>query len=287
MTVPRTAIDGLATHYEITGDGPPLLLFSPGGFDARLDNWATHGIYRQTGLVRRLAERYTCIAFDRRESGTSGGRVERVTWAHYAAQGRGLLDHLGVERAFLMGGCVGCSVATTFAVAHPDRTAGMVLYSPAGGARYRITQHRRFAEHAAFVAANGLDGVVDRAKNTDASFSADPAVGPWAPVLRADPGFAESYAALDVDRYRTVLDGVCRTMFDRDSVPGPEPEDLLGLTVPALVVPGRDASHTRSAAYFLHECLSGSQLWDVPVAEQTTQTAPARVAEFLGGLSAQ
>ncbi|NMH96918.1 alpha/beta hydrolase [Pseudonocardia sp. K10HN5] len=283
--MPVVPVDGLDTRYEVSGDGPPLLLFSPGGFDAKLANWDSHGVYRRTGLARRLAERYTCIAFDRRESGASGGRVERVTWAHYAAQGRGLLDHLGVDRAFLMGGCVGCSVATTFAVAHPERTAGMVLYSPAGGARYRMTQHRRFAEHAAFVAANGLAAVVDRVKNSEAGFSADPAVGPWAPVVRSDPAFAQAYAALDADGYRTVLDGLCRTMFDRDSVPGPEPEDLLGLNIPALVVPGQDASHARSAAWFLHECLPASQLWDVPVAEQTADTAPARVLEFLDSVA--
>lgn len=276
-----TTIDGLTTRYQLFGEGPPLLLFSPGGFNATLGNWSTHGVYRRTGLIEALARHYTCIAYDRREAGESGGRVERITWASYAAQGAGLLDHLGIERAFLLGGCVGCSVATAFAVAHPHRTAGMVLYSPAGGARYRMTQHRRFAEHAAFVAANGLAAVIERARETGAGFSADAAVGPWAPVLRSDPAFAEAYSGLDPDKYLIVLDGLVRTMFDRDSVPGPEPEDLLALDVPALVVPGEDTSHTRSAAWFLHECLPGSELWDVPVADQTAQSAPRRVLEFL------
>ena len=279
--MPTTVIDGLRTRYDVTGNGPALLLFSPGGFDATLANWSTHGVYRTTGLIEALATRYTCIAYDRRESGASGGRVERLTWAHYAAQGAGLLDHLGVERAFVLGGCVGASVAATFGVTRPERTAGMVLYSPAGGARYRMTQHRRFAEHAAFVAAHGLAAVVERARTSEAGFGTDPAVGPWAPVLRRDPDFAAAYAIGDPGRYRTVLDGLVRTMFDRDSVPGPEPEDLLTLDVPALVVPGQDTSHTRSAAWFLHECLPASELWDVPVAEQTAHTAPARVLEFL------
>ena len=279
--MPSTRIDGLVTHYEVTGSGPPLLLFSPGGFDATLDNWATHGVYRRTRLVSQLAERHTCIAFDRRESGSSGGRVERITWTRYAEQGLGLLDHLGVDRAHLMGGCVGCSVATTFAVAHPDRTAGMVLYSPAGGARYRLTQHGRFQRHAAFVAEHGMAAVADRARRSPSGFGADPPVGPWAGMLRADPEFASAYSALDPDRYRIVVEGMCRTMFDRDSVPGPEPEDLLTLRVPALVVPGQDASHARSAAWFLHECLTGSELWDVPVPAQTEQTAPQRVLQFL------
>ncbi|MEU6702113.1 hypothetical protein [Pseudonocardia sp. NPDC046786] len=134
------------------------------------------------------------------------------------------------------------------------------------------------------MAAHGLAAVVERARETGAGFSADAAVGPWAPVLRSDDEFARRYAELDPTRYRTVVDGIARTMFDRDSVPGPEPEDLLSLDVPALVVAGQDHSHTRSAAWFLHECLDGSQLWDVPVAEQTAQTAPARVVEFLGSL---
>ncbi|WP_028933551.1 alpha/beta fold hydrolase [Pseudonocardia spinosispora] len=283
--MPTTTINGLATRYELWGEGRPLLLLSPGGFNATLDNWATHGVYQRTNLVRRLAEHYRCIAFDRRESGRSGGRVERVTWAHYATQARGLLDHLGIDRAFVMGGCVGCSVATTFAVAHPDRTAAMVLYSPAGGARYRMIQHQRFQRHAAFVAERGMTAVADRAQRSEAGFSEDPCLGPWATALRTDPDFAAAYVALDPVRYRTVLDGLCRTMFDRDSVPGPEPEDLLLLDVPALVVPGQDASHARSAAWFLHECLPASQLWDVPVAAQTEETAPARLLAFLDSVT--
>ena len=60
-------------------------------------------------LLDHLPKQYTCIVFDRRECGQSGGRVERVTWCDYVAQGRGLLDHLGIDKAHLMGGCMGCS----------------------------------------------------------------------------------------------------------------------------------------------------------------------------------
>jgi len=282
--VPAAVLDGILTRYNVTGSGPPLLMFSPGGFSATQDNWLTHGIYRRTGMLPQLQDRYTCITFDRRESGRSGGRVERVTWRHYAEQGRALLDHLGIARAALMGGCVGCSVAAVFAVNHPTRTAGVVLYSPAGGARYRLTQHARFAAHAAFTDSHGLAEVVALAQRSAAGFSDDPRVGPWATVLRTDTGFADDFVRQDPARYQVILGGLVRTMFDRDSVPGPEPEDLLVCDVPALIVPGQDASHSPSAANFLHECLPVSELWDVPVAEQTTQTAPARVATFLDAL---
>jgi hypothetical protein len=100
-------------------------------------------------------------------------------------------------------------------------------------------------------------------------------------VIRNNPAFARSYAALDVAAYRTLVTGVARTMFDSDTVPGPEPEDLMLLDLAALVVPGNDGSHATSAAHYLYECLPRAEYWDVPVTGQTDATAPARISEFL------
>jgi pimeloyl-ACP methyl ester carboxylesterase len=281
--VPTAVADGISTRYEVAGSGPPLLMFSPGGFDSTLESWRTVGIYRRLALLEQLSENYTCITFDRRESGHSGGRVERLTWSHYVAQAIGLLDHLGIERAHLMGGCVGCSTAAAMAVAHPERVLSMVLFSPAGGVKYRMKQHARFARHLAHVEAHGLAGVVALAGETERGFAADPRVGPWNSVVRTDRAFAEAYVRLDPARYALVVNGTARLMFDRDTVPGAEPEDLLRLDVPALIVPGQDESHAPSAARYLQECLPRAAYWDVPVAEQTEETAPARVLDFLDG----
>lgn len=277
-------IDGIKTRYEITGSGPPLLMFSPGGFNATLDNWTSFGIYERLDLLQSLQQHYMCIAFDRREAGLSGGRVEPVTWRDYAAQGAGLLDHLELERAHLIGGCIGCSIAAAFAVAQPQRTASMVLYSPAGGPRYRMTQQGRFAEHLAYAAEHGLPAVVELALGGEQTFSQDPRIGPWATVIRTDPSFAASYEQLDAGRYAELVGDMARTLFDRDTVPGAEPEELLQLEIPALVVPGQDTSHATSAARYLEECLAQSEYWDVPVSEQTAETAPARVLAFLASI---
>jgi hypothetical protein len=79
---------------------------------------------------------------------------------------------------------------------------------------------------------------------------------------------------------------MARSLFDRDTAPGDEPEDLLRLDIPALIIPGNDAAHATSAARYLEECLPKSEYWDVPVAEQTEETAPARILEFLESESA-
>ena len=82
------------------------------------------------------------------------------------------------------------------------------------------------------------------------------------------------------------------TVFDdralvvlRVARPGAEPEDLLRLTVPALIVPGRDDSHATSAARYLEECLPKSEYWDAPVEQQTEQTAPPRMLSFLDSIA--
>jgi pimeloyl-ACP methyl ester carboxylesterase len=279
--MPTTVIDGITTRYEVVGFGPPVLMFSPGGFDATVEKWTTQGIYARIRPVEHLSTQYTCIVFDRRESGESDGRVEHITWAHYVAQGKGLLEHLGIQRAHIMGACMGCPPAVAFGVAHPEATTSLVLYWPVGGALYRINSHLRFAEHLAYVQERGLEGVVSLVTAEGKTFNQDPRGGPWASVIGRDRAFAKAYARQDVEHYKLLVAATRQTLFDRDTAPGAEPEDLLRLDIPALVVPGRDKSHATSAARYLEECLPRAEYWDVAVADQTEKTAPARLLEFL------
>ena len=279
--MPLVDLDGIRTRYEIRGSGPPLLMFSPGGFNATLESWSALGIYARTRPLEHLSQRYTCIVFDRREAGQSGGRVELITWAHYVAQGKGLLDHLGIERAHLMGGCLGCSSVVAFALTHPQSALSMVLYWPAGGLKYRHSSQQRFATHLGFVQHNSLAGVVEAARASEKSFSADPRLGPWAATLRTDRAFARAYAALDPERYQRMVAAMSQSLFDRDTVPGAAPEALEALRIATLIIPGNDDSHATAAARYLGDHLPGAQYWDVDVPGQTEADTNARLLEFL------
>ena len=279
-------VDGISTRYEVIGTGAPLLMYAPGGFDATIEKWSSLGVYARVKPLEWLAKKYRCIVFDRRECGQSGGRLERVTWRDYVNQGRALLDHLKIDRAHLMGGCMGVSPVVAFAAAHPERVAGMVLWWPVGGAKYRIKGHARFAEHLGFVQHNGLQAVVDLVAKEGKSFGADPRGGPWASVLKRDAGFAARFASQDVERYKLIVAGMARTLLDRDTAPGAEPEDLMRLDIPALVVPGRDEAHATSAARYLEECLPKSEYWDLAPAAQNEDNSTARVLQFLDAIPA-
>ena len=278
----EVVLDGIRTSYEVVGDGPPLLMYAPGGFDATIEKWRTQGVYARIRLLEHLPKKYKCIVFDRRECGRSGGRIEPITWQHYARQGKLLLESLGIERAQLMGGCMGCSPVMAFAVSHPEMVQSMVLYWPVGGAKYRIRGRNRFAEHVAFVHQAGLQGVVSHALKEGKPFSADPKAGPWASVLQRDAAFAAAFVRMEKDAYLKHVEGMGAALFDRDTSPGAEPEELLKVDIPACIIPGRDEAHATSAARYLEECLPKSEYWDVPPEAQDEYSVPGHLLKFLG-----
>ena len=278
--MPYADINGINIRYEVRGSGAPLLMMAPGGFDSTIEKWTTSGIWADMRPLETLTSRYSCIAYDRREAGLSGGRVERVSWATYAHEAKGLLDVLGISQAFVMGGCMGCSTATAFAVAHPEATLGLVLHWPVGGVRWRRNGLERFQVHVDFVKEKGLAAVVDQARQ-GGSFWAEPKAGPWASSICADEDFAGRFVNENLDRYLAMVALMGQALFDRDTATGPDPMELMALSTPAVIIPGADASHATSAARYLQECLEGSVYHDVPIEGQTPEIVRRWIIEFL------
>ena len=285
--MPFVSADGIKTKYEIRGSGPPLLMYAPGGFDARIEQWENFGIYKRIKLLKHLPEKYTCILFDRRENGKSGGRVETITWDHYVRQGVSLLDALEIPKAHVLGGCMGCCPVSKFAVAFPDRTLSIILYWPVGGAKYRINGHARFKQHLNFVKKNGLQSVVDLVRSHNKNFSEDPKGGPWGQPIRNSDIFAKNYTKIQLKEYVNILEKMYKGLLDRDTSPGAEPEDLLKLNIRSLIIPGNDDAHATSAAMYLHECIKGSVYWNVPVDSQTEKSTSNHILDFLENPVAQ
>jgi len=61
--------------------------------------------------------------------------------------GKALLDHLNVDTAWIMGGCMGCSVALAFGAHYPEATRGLLLHWPVGGYRWKVNCQERFMRH--------------------------------------------------------------------------------------------------------------------------------------------
>ncbi|MGH2454123.1 MAG: alpha/beta fold hydrolase [bacterium] len=115
--MPRVQVDGLNLYYETAGSGPVVLLVGGLGADG-------HFWYKQTPA---LAERFTVIVPDNRDTGRSDTPDESYTVRTLAEDLRGFLDALEVPVAHIVGASGGGFIAQEFGLAHPGRVARMVL----------------------------------------------------------------------------------------------------------------------------------------------------------------
>ena len=112
------------------GDGPPVLLIH--GFAS---NHSVNWIGPQ--WVRSLTHAgYRVIALDNRGHGQSEKLYEPEAYSTYvmAEDARGLLDHLGIERAAVIGYSMGARITAFLARAHQDRVTAIEM----GGLGYRL-----------------------------------------------------------------------------------------------------------------------------------------------------
>jgi hypothetical protein len=59
-----------------------------------------------------------------------------------------------------------------------------------------------------------------------------------------------------------------------------EPEELIAMKGPALIIPGDDPAHATSGAHYLRELLREPEYWDVMPPEQTHPRLGERILEF-------
>ena len=281
--MPYATIDGIKINYVAQGSGPPLIMLSPGGFDSNIGGWSTRGVWKDLRPLDTLTKDFSMIAYDRREAGESGGRVEPHSWRMWAAEAVGLLDHLCIDRAWVIGGCMGVSVAVAMAAYFPQRCMGLLLHWPVGGFRWRAKGHLNFNRHTAFARANGLAAVAERAKKSLA-FWADPEAGPWASVLAHDETFAAKYVQQDLEQYLAVLAYSRDALFDDTMPSGATGEQLMAIKAPSFIMSGDDASHSTSSAHALRELIPGSVLSPLMPPQQNAVSVTAWIRDAVASV---
>jgi pimeloyl-ACP methyl ester carboxylesterase len=138
-------VNGIQIVYETIGDpaNPPLLLVM--GLGMQLIHW-------DRNLCEQLAERgFWVIRYDNRDAGLStkvnapvpdirravvGMRVEApYLLADMAEDAAGLLDHLGIEAAHVVGASMGGMIAQELAMRHPERVLSLTSIMSTTGER--------------------------------------------------------------------------------------------------------------------------------------------------------
>ena len=130
--------DGTRISYEVTGTGWPLVLFAPGGMSSVARLWRERADAPGVPMPwidppTDLSGDFRVVAMDQRNAGASSAPVTAADgWATYTADHLALMDHLGIGRTHLMGGCIGSSYCLGVIGSAPERVTAAVLQNPIG-----------------------------------------------------------------------------------------------------------------------------------------------------------
>ncbi len=114
-------VNGLHLYYEVDGDGgTPLVLLHGGVMTIELT---------YASLLPTLTQRHRVIGVDFQAQRRTADIDRDLTYANLASDVVGLLDHLGIERAHVIGHSMGGGTALELAVNHPDRLLSVVPIS--------------------------------------------------------------------------------------------------------------------------------------------------------------
>jgi pimeloyl-ACP methyl ester carboxylesterase len=194
-------------HYEVHGQGFPLLLYAPGGLKSQLDYWkASPADPTQPAPwmnpMKALSDRFTVVGMDQRNAGKSRAGVKADHgWHTYAEDHFALMDHLGFQKFAVMGGCIGGSFCLEAIEHDPRRVTAAVLQNPIG-----------------------------LWENSDT----------WDAAVK---GFGETVRARDPSITQETVDSFGRNMFGSDFVFSVTRDFVKNCRTPLLLQPGTDKPH--------------------------------------------
>jgi len=113
-------VNGLKMYYEIHGDGKPLVLL--------------HGSYMTIDLnfaqlIPELAKKHKVIALEMQGHGRTADIDRPYSYPALASDIDGLLKHLKIDSADVLGYSLGNTVALQLAINHPKRVTNLVIIS--------------------------------------------------------------------------------------------------------------------------------------------------------------
>lgn len=242
--------EGLRLHYETCGEGSPVVLLHGGvlGIDLAFAE-----------LVPELARHHRVIALDQQAHGRSTDTEREIRPDTLARDVLALLDHLGLERAHVVGHSMGGAVAMELAVHHPERLLSVVALS-----------------------------VTVRPEGMHADFSS-----PEAMAVSTRMPTAEDFAAMQAAyaRLSPTPDGFGALMAKMQGgdhfTRGWSDEQLAGIAVPVLLAIGDHDFTTVEHAGLMLELVPGSTLAVLPGTTHMTLTHRVDLlvpllADFLG-----
>ncbi len=254
----NATVNGININYEIIGgDGPWVALINGG----------RRGYAELVPLAGKIAARgFRVLLHDRRNTAASDmsfaerDQTEEATWADDLCV---LLAQHDALPAFVGGTSSGARTAMLVGIRHPEAVRGLLLLRVTGGAfaagrlpENYYGQFIRMAEEGGMAAVCATEQYQER--------------------ITANPASEGVLMDLGADEFIRVMSG-WRDLFVAGAdlpVMGVTQQELDGLKVPTIVIPGNDNTHSSESGRIAHRMIAGSEIHQLPIEDQDLPLVP-------------
>jgi pimeloyl-ACP methyl ester carboxylesterase len=224
-------------YWDTGGEGAPVVLLHPASGSGLI--WG----YQQPTLA---AAGYRVIGYSRR-SYYNSDPIAKDRPGIGSADLHALIELLGLKRFYLLGSAAGGTIATDYALSHPDRLLGLVIADNAAGVR-----DGEIAKAAANIRTKGFDDMPVEFRELGASYRA------------ANPEGARLWTEL---AHKAVTGGDFRQQVANEITTA----KLEGMQVPTLLITGdADLITPPSIMRMVAQHIAGSETLIVPEAAHST-----------------
>ncbi len=121
--MPKAYVNGININYKVQGQGEPLVLIM--GYAGDKTGWMFQ--------TRAFKRHFRVVTFDNRGVGKSDKPAGAYSTKMMADDTVGLMDHLGIEKAHILGVSMGGMIAQEIAINYPERVNKLILGCTAAG----------------------------------------------------------------------------------------------------------------------------------------------------------
>jgi pimeloyl-ACP methyl ester carboxylesterase len=261
----RATVGGLELGYELIGTSGIPWVITPGGRYSKEDP----GIRELADAI--VAGGHRVLIWDRPNCGESDVCFEGQTESDMQADAlAGLVRHLDLAPAVIMGGSGGARVSMLAAAKHPDIARGLAVLWISGGVFGLFTLAMHYCGPSLQKAWSECMGAVAYLPE-------------WAEVQERNPRNRERFLAQDRDAFIGTMERWMLAYVPRDNelVPGLSIDVAQRIVVPTLVFRSgeSDAYHTRATSEAVAQMIPGAQLVEPPWPDTEWNDGTRRRAE--------
>ena len=239
--MPKAAVNGIQLYYESTGEGFPLVLAHEFAGDFR--SWEPQARY--------FSRRYRVITYNARGYPPSDVPTNEDAYSQEAhvEDLRGLLEHLGIEKAHICGLSMGGTLALNFGLTYPGMSQSLIIAAAGSGSTDVDAWRENVAENSRGMEERGM------------AFMKDYSQGEARVQLRRkDPrGYREfadqflSHSSLGSALTFRGVQGKRPPVFALE-------DEMRAMTVPTLIMLGDEDDPCIEASIFMKRCIPASGL---------------------------